>query len=78
MYFYINYFKAMKDNDWLNTENPFQRESFTMVFLPHLQDKVDFYVIIWNRYQMRHINENGRFRGGHVLARYFHEYERLK
>ena len=24
------------------------------------------------------MNENGRFRGGHVSARYFREYERLQ
>ena len=49
-----------------------------MVFLPHLQEKVDFHVATWNRHRVRRINENGRFRGSHVPTRYFRKYERLQ
>ena len=43
----------MEDNGWLNMDDPFQRESFTVVFLPHLQEKVDSYVATWNRHRVR-------------------------
>ena len=42
----------MEDNGWLNMNDPFQRD-FTMVFLPHLQGKVDSYVATWNRHRVR-------------------------
>ncbi len=35
------------------------------------------YIRVCNTHQVRQINENGCFRGGHVPSRYFKEYECL-
>ena len=77
IWFYKNAFKDLVSNGLFIPDDPYQRASFVVIFLPILQQAVDEYIGVWNLHLVCQINENGRFRPSHIPARYFREYKRL-
>jgi hypothetical protein len=58
----------MEDVSILDMDDPFERESFTTIYLLILQHVVDEYVAILNKHRVRRINQ-------HVPIRYFQKFE---
>jgi hypothetical protein len=48
MLFFKTCFKAMGNARLLDINDPYQHESFTIVFLPILQHVIDEYIGVWN------------------------------
>jgi hypothetical protein len=77
IWFQKNAIEDMVQQGHFIPNDPYQRASFQVVYIPILQDIVNEWIGIWNLQRVRLINGQGRFRPSHVPARYFWEYERL-
>jgi len=77
IWFHKNAIQEIVQEGYFIPDDPYQRASFQVVYIPILQDVVNEWIGVWNLHRVRIINENGRFRPSHVPARKFREDERL-